>query len=191
LLFINLLFFWVKRILLEGISGFHNFFVIDGLKFGFFLFLFSELIFFFRIFWFYFDVILVARIDLGLYNVPLGLLKINPFGLPFLNSLLLLRRAVVLTWSHYVFLLRGFSLFSLFFTFFLGFLFFVIQCFEYIGSFYGFSDSVFGRIFFLSTGFHGFHVLLGLLFLFFNFLRKIFKRINFFHHLGFEFSILY
>jgi heme/copper-type cytochrome/quinol oxidase subunit 3 len=110
--------------LLEGLLGYQGFFVLDGLKFGFFLFLFSEFMFFFSIFWFFFDIILVTTLDIGFYSVPLGLEKINPFGLPFLNSLLLLSRAIVLTFSHYSFLSNNFSSLSLFFSIFLGFFFF-------------------------------------------------------------------
>jgi len=58
-------------------------------------------------------------------------------------------------------------------------------------SFFSFSDSVYGSAFFLSTGFHGFHVLIGGLFLFFNLLRLIFSDFSFSHHLGLEFAILY
>jgi hypothetical protein len=58
-------FLWSKDITFEGISGFHNFFVIDGFKFGVVLFVFREFMFFFGIFWTFFDAALVPVHDLG------------------------------------------------------------------------------------------------------------------------------
>lgn len=134
---------------------------------------------------------MVTRLDLGFFGAPIGVEKINPLGLPFFNSLLLLRSAVVLRFSHYNFLMNEFSLLSLFFCIFLGLIFLLIQVSEYKNSFFNFRDRVFGRIFFLTTGFHGIHVFIGVIFLFLNLVRKFLKVINFFHHSGFEFSILY
>lgn len=176
---------------MEAFIGYHSRFFLDCFKFGFFLFLFSELIFFFSFFWFFFDLVFVTSLDLGFVTVPIGLIKINPIGLPLFNSLLLLSRAVVLTFCHYFFLINCFSVLSLFFSIFLGFIFFLVQLSEYSNSFFAFSDRVYGRIFFLTTGFHGLHVLFGLSFLLFNLFRKFLKTFNFYHHMGFEFSILY
>lgn len=194
--FINffLIFFvfkWFFSVFIEALLGYHFFFILDGFKFGFFLFVFREIIFFFSFFWFFFDIILVTVIDLGFFSTPLGVIKINPLGLPFLNSLLLLSRAVILTFSHYSFLSSNFSIFSLFFSFFFGLIFFFIQLSEYFSSFFSFRDRVYGSLFFLLTGFHGLHVILGIFFLILNFFRKFEKSLTFFHHVGFEFSILY
>nr|ANI25102.1 cytochrome c oxidase subunit III [Globodera ellingtonae] len=190
-LFGFLLIIWGVSVLLEGLLGYQVFFIMDSLKFGFFLFLFSEFMLFFSFFWFFFDSVLVTPLDLGFWGVPLGLEKINPFGLPLLNSLLLLSSALVLTYSHYFFLSNGSSVLTLVLTVLLGFVFLVVQVFEYQNCGFGLSDSVYGSIFFLTTGFHGCHVLFGLLFLMAAGGRVHQKTINFAHHLGFEFSILY
>lgn len=84
----------------ESLIGYHNFLVIEGFKFGFLLFLFRELMFFFSIFWIFFDTSLVPVVDIGISWVPKGLKIINPFGLPLLNTFLLLRRAIILTETH-------------------------------------------------------------------------------------------
>lgn len=62
---------------------------------------------------------------------------------------------------------------------------------EYTDSSFSFRDGVFGRIFYISTGFHGLHVFFGGLFLFFNFFRLFLNHFNFNHHLGLEFGIIY
>lgn len=182
---------WFKDISFEGLRGFHNFFVIDGFKIGFAFFIFSEVIFFFRFFWVFFDSSLSPVLDLGDYWPPFGLVLINPFGVPFLNSLVLLSRAITLTWSHHRFL-YGFSYFKgLIFTIILGVFFLYIQYVEYNSSFFSFSDGVFGSLFFSLTGFHGLHVLLGVIFLFFNWIRLRNNHLVINHHLSFEFSIIY
>jgi heme/copper-type cytochrome/quinol oxidase subunit 3 len=108
-----------------------------------------------------------------------------------LNSLILLRSAVTLTWSHYNFLLRKETKVSFLITLFLGLVFLIVQLSEYRISGFSIRDSVYGSIFFMITGFHGAHVFLGLLFLNLNYLRlkKGYFRVN--HHLSFEFSIIY
>ena len=82
-----LVFFWFKDIILEGLGGFHNFYVQDGFKYGIILFIFREFIFFLSIFWVFFDTSINPSLDIGSFWPPYGLLVINCFGIPFLNNL--------------------------------------------------------------------------------------------------------
>jgi len=197
LLLINILFcffcllIWIKNVFVESLLGNHSFYIQDGFKICFYYFLFSELILFFRLFWFYFDASLVPLEEVGEIWLPKGLFIVNPFRLPFFNSLILLRRAISLTWVHYGFLYILKKNIFFFITLLLGLLFLLIQLFEYKTIRFSFSDSVFGNLFYLITGFHGFHVFLGLIFLLINFFLLTRNLLTLNHHLSFEFSIIY
>lgn len=197
LLIINIIIFffrlitWIINVYIERLIGNHSFYVQDGFKISLYYFLFSEFIFFFRLFWYYFDSSLVPLEELGGFWLPKGLFIVRPFSVPFLNSLILLRRAIRLTWVHYGFLNLNKKKYSYLLTLLLGLFFLLFQFFEYSLLDFRFSDRVYGRIFFFITGFHGLHVLLGLLFLLINYF--IFIKNNFVvnHHLSLEFSIIY
>ena len=180
----------IKNFILEALSGFHNFFVEDCLKYGFILFIFREFIFFFSVFWFFFDSSLVPGVLIFERWIPYGINFINPFGAPFLNTCILLRRGVRVTFSHYS-LLTNKDRKRLLITIFLAIYFLFIQYNEYKNLIFTISDRVLGRIFFLSTGFHGIHVLFGIIFLFINYYRLKKNHFSYLHHLGLEFAIIY
>jgi cytochrome c oxidase subunit 3 len=186
-----LIFLWFKDIISEGLCGYHNFYVQDGLKFSMILFIFREFIFFFCVFWLFFDSSITPTSDVGEVWSPTGLFLINPLGVPFLNTCILLRRGFRVTWCHYSLLSNKERTFSLILTVSLAFYFLIIQWIEYSEASFCMGESVFGSIFFFSTGFHGAHVIFGMRFLLYNLRRLRFMQFNINHHLGLEFSILY
>jgi len=190
-IFVYFVLLWSKRVIGEGISGSHNAFMVDCFKFGFALFIFREVIFFFGVFWAFFDGVLSPPCEIGDGWPPLGVIPINPYGIPLFNTIILLSRGVRVTWAHHCLIRGKRASFGLVITVFLAFIFEVIQGVEYFQTSFSIRDGVFGRVFFLSTGFHGIHVFLGLVFLFFNTLRLLMGHFSGTHHLGLEFSILY
>nr|YP_004857905.1 cytochrome c oxidase subunit III [Dracunculus medinensis]AEO27233.1 cytochrome c oxidase subunit III [Dracunculus medinensis] len=182
---------WCKDIFMEGLSGYHNFFVMNGFKYGMVFFIFSEFMFFFGVFWVFFDSSLVPNSELGMSWCPLGIGLINPLGVPLLNTLILLSSAVTVTWCHNSMLCNYNSFYGLFFTCVLALFFLVFQMLEYDESGFSMSDGIYGSIFYLSTGFHGMHVFFGMIFLFVNLFRLYMDHFNSDHHLGLEFSIVY
>lgn len=89
--------FWTSTVVLEGLAGNHTFQLIASFKFTFLLFIFSEVIVFFRVFWAFFDSSLSPREELGEVWVPIGVTPIRPFSIPLFNTVVLLSRGVTLT----------------------------------------------------------------------------------------------
>jgi len=121
------------------------------------------------------------------------LVVLNPFEVPLLNTCLLLTSGASLTWCHHSILFgnKYDAVISLFFTIFLGVIFTLWQLFEYQTAPFSISDSVYGSIFYLTTGFHGFHVLVGTLFLIVCFYRLYFDHFTKEQHFGFEAAAWY
>ena len=116
------------------------------------------------------------------------MLAFSPFGVPLLNTVVLLSSGVRVTWAHHSLMCGNHSQtkLSLILTVFLGAYFTVLQGAEYLEASFTFADSVYGSTFFLATGFHGLHVLIGT-----AFLGVCLKRLQSFnfrhrHHFGFE-----
>ena len=156
---------------LEGLIGGHSFPLIERFKFSFLLFVFREFIFFFRIFWSFFDSALSPNEELGEMWTPIGIMPVNPWGIPLFNTVVLLRRGVTLTWAHHNLLAGKNTSAGLIATIVLATIFEVAQYVEFKEAPFSMSDGVFGSIFFFGTGFHGLHVIFGHLFLSYNLVR--------------------
>ena len=186
-----LMYVWFKDVVAEAQCGYHNFYVIDGLKFGIALFIFREVMFFFAFFWAFFDAALVPNHELGFQWGPVGITPINPFDIPLLNTAILLRSGVRATWAHHNLLNNKDALMPILFTIFLGVYFTSLQAFEYAVATFTISDRIFGTTFFVATGFHGLHVLIGTIFLIVSTIRLWMYHFNFLHHVGLEICLWY
>lgn len=186
--------FWFKDVVIEStFQGFHTLAVQKGLTLGFGLFIISEIFFFLAIFWTYFHSSLSPTIELGAEWPPMGVSSVNPLELPLLNTMLLLSSGVTITVAHHC-LIKSYrygTLIGLYLTIVLAFLFTLFQAMEYVSSSFNFSDGIFGSSFYFGTGFHGFHVIVGTLFIIVGLWRIYRYHLSENHHLGFESSILY
>lgn len=176
--FLVVLFSWFCSVVLESIKD-HTKLVSNGLRFGFILFILSEILFFFAFFWGYFHYSLTSTLYLGYSWPPSGTQEIDIYGLPLINTLLLLSSGVTITIAHHLILVTQVSKYNvyqfnqyLFLTIIFGIAFLVCQGIEYIyGLNFRWDDNIFGSCFFILTGFHGFHVTVGTIFLLFCFVR--------------------
>jgi len=175
------------------ILGLHTLRVQSGLRLGMFLFIVSEVFFFVSFFWAYLHCSLSPNIELGSLWPPAGLSSLDAFSIPLLNTFVLLTSGATVTWSHSS-LQSGLisSCFSsLCFTILLGVCFSLLQGYEYRYCSFCISDSAYGSCFYLSTGFHGLHVLIGTLFLFISLVRVFLLHYTPIRHIGFEFACWY
>nr|AZL93129.1 cytochrome c oxidase subunit 3 [Brachymeria sp. ZJUH_2016006] len=194
MLLLLVMYLWWRDIVRESLyQGFHSSKVVMGLKLGMLLFIISEIFFFISIFWCYFHMMLSPSIELGINWPPMNIKLFNPYSIPLLNTLILLSSGVTLTYCHYLMInmknLKSF--FMLLITVILGLIFTLFQLYEYYWAPFSMSDSVFGSIFFMSTGFHGLHVLIGTIFLTVNLFRIFYNNFSSIHHFGFEAAAWY
>nr|YP_010729363.1 cytochrome c oxidase subunit III [Ophioleila elegans]WED07068.1 cytochrome c oxidase subunit 3 [Ophioleila elegans] len=173
--------------------GLHTTHVVRGIKIGFSLFIISEIMFFFSFFWAFFHSALAPTPEIGMIWPPTNINPIHPWGVPLLNTALLLSSGISLTWSHHS-LRNGKgneALNSLLITILLGIWFTSLQAYEYWEAPFSIADSVYGSTFFVATGFHGFHVIVGTSFLAVCLLRLSQAHFSNTHHVGFECAIWY
>nr|ASS30669.1 cytochrome c oxidase subunit 3 [Gastroptychus rogeri] len=185
---------WWRDVTREGAyQGCHTQIVVKGLQWGMILFIVSEILFFFSFFWAYFHSSLSPSMDIGMLWPPKGITPFNPFGIPLLNTIILLSSGVTVTWAHHSILenyhMKAFQ--SLLITVLLGLYFTILQAFEYLEAPFAISDSIFGSSFFVATGFHGLHVMIGTIFLLICLLRLFNFHFSSKHHFGFEAAIWY
>nr|APF47526.1 cytochrome c oxidase subunit III [Diolcogaster sp. SNS-2016] len=193
LIMLNLFQWWRDIIRESTYQGNHTIKVMKGMKNGMILFIISEIMFFLSLFWTYFHMYLSPSIEIGSNWFPLNLIIFNPYNIPLLNTMILLSSGMTITFCHYSILESKFlkSLLSMLSTIILGMIFSYFQYKEYNESFFSINDSVFGSIFFMLTGFHGMHVLIGTMFNFIIFIRLLNKHFSMYHLFGFEASSWY
>ena len=193
LLILLIIWIWWSDVVIESSLGFHNEYSIAILTYSMILFILSEIFFFVRFFWTFFHLISSPDIFIGRIWPYKGINRVSFYEIPLLNSILLLRRGCSITWRHYIILQskKYNMIFRLKITIMLGIIFILCQIFEYKNSYFSFSDGSFGSIFYITTGFHGLHVRIGLVFLFISLMRSQKIQFSSNHFLGFEFSIWY
>jgi len=179
---------WWRDVIREAtFEGMHTEVVQKGLKLGVILFILSEVMFFFGFFWSYFHFSMDPSIALGAIWPPYGIESFDPYSIPLINTFILLLSGATVTVSHYYIILRDAIMASwwLSATIVCAILFLAMQGYEYFVAPFDISDGVYGSIFFMATGFHGFHVLIGTIFLSVCFIRM--ERFHFRknHHIGF------
>lgn len=194
-LFISIIaFMWWRDIVREStFQGLHTLVVQRGIKYGMLLFILSEVCFFFSFFWAFFHSSLGPDIQIGAVWPPVGIQVIDPFAVPLLNTAVLLTSGATVTWSHHAMIAgdRKNTLLALFLTIVLAVVFTALQAMEYYESSFSIADSVYGSVFFLLTGFHGLHVIIGTLFLTVSLIRCYRHHFTKNHHIGFEAAIWY
>lgn len=175
------------------VQGNHTTLVSNGLKTGMVLFILSEVLFFTSFFWAFFHRRISPTLELGQTWPPYQINSFNPIRVPLLNTILLLSSGVTVTWAHHEMLKRNLekSRLSLILTVILGAVFTSFQAFEYIEAPFCIADSCFGSTFFIATGFHGIHVLIGSVFLIVSFFRLKNLAFSKNHIVGFECAAWY
>ncbi|MDC0987174.1 cytochrome c oxidase subunit 3 [Alphaproteobacteria bacterium] len=190
--------FWWRDVIREGEhDGYHKPVVQLGLRYGMALFICSEVMFFVAFFWAFFDASLFPKefpVDVaGGVWPPEGTKTFDAFGLPLMNTVILLLSGVTVTWAHHALregnrkgLVQGLGV-----TIVLGILFTCLQAYEYSHAGFPFAGEIYGSTFYMATGFHGFHVIVGTIFLTVCFFRARAGHFKPEHHFGFEAAAWY
>ncbi len=192
---------WWRDVVREAQQGDHTRIVQLHHRYGMLLFIASEVMFFVAWFWAYFDAAWFpaaaeqfARVEAtGGVWPPASITPFDPWHLPLLNTLVLLTSGTTLTWAHHALIhgdrqgmIRG-----LWVTIILGLLFSCLQALEYSHAAFGFSGNIYSAAFYMATGFHGFHVIVGTLFLAVCLGRAYKGHFTPQQHLGFEAAAWY
>ncbi len=192
---------WWRDVIRESIAGDHTPVVSLHLRYGMILFIASEVMFFVAWFWAYFDagffpgpVEQPMRTELlGGVWPPQGIETFDPWHLPLMNTVILLTSGTTVTWAHHAMIhddregvKQGLAL-----TIALGILFSAVQIYEYSHASFDFSGHIYGATFYMATGFHGFHVFVGTVFLAVCLFRVLQGQMNAKKHFGFEAAAWY
>ena len=185
---------WWRDVIVEGtFLGHHTEQVKKGLIIGIALFIASEFMAFVSIFWAYFHSSLTPTVEIGGVWPPVGIITLDPFAIPLLNTILLLSSGAFITYAHHA-LIKGnrrAAILGTILTIIFAILFTALQGYEYKEAGFSIADSVFGSAFFCSTGLHGAHVIVGTLFISVQFFRLLTHHHTKSHHCGMEGAIAY
>jgi heme/copper-type cytochrome/quinol oxidase subunit 3 len=185
---------WFRDVIREGTyEGQHTAVVQLGLRFGRMLFMLSEVRFFLAFFWAFFWAALAPTPEMGSVWPPKGMEVLDAWGMPFLNTAILLTSGASVTWAHHARVAgrRDEALRALFVTVGLAVIFTALQGYEYVHASFTMADSVYGSTFYRATGFHGFHVRMGTAFLTVCLVRLRNYHFTREHHFGFEAAAWY
>lgn len=157
------------------------------------MFIVSEIFFFVSFFWAFFHRRLAPNVEVGSLWPPFGIVAFNPFQVPLLNTIILISSGVRVTWAHHALIAGNYTQTTqgLTITVILGIYFTMLQGLEYFEARFTFADSVYGSTFFIATGFHGLHVIVGTLFLMVTLFRHLKFEFRASHHFGFEAAAWY
>nr|YP_010363491.1 cytochrome c oxidase subunit III [Atkinsoniella thalia]UNZ12592.1 cytochrome c oxidase subunit III [Atkinsoniella thalia] len=185
---------WWRDVVREStFQGLHTKKVVVSMKLGMILFIISEVLFFSSFFWAFFHSSLAPTMEIGLNWPPVGIKTFDPMNIPMLNTMILLSSGITMTWAHNAIINKNHTqmIQSTMLTIYLGIYFSILQLYEYIESPFCISDSIYGSTFFMSTGFHGIHVMIGTIFIIVSLLRMLNLHFSSDHHVGFEASAWY
>jgi len=188
------MFTWWRDIVREGtFEGQHTSIVQRGLRMGMILFIVSEVMFFFAFFWAFFWSARSPTVEIGSVWPPKGIAVLNAWEVPFLNTVILLSSGASVTWAHHAIVAgsRDQAVRAMLVTVGLAVAFTALQVFEYVNAGFTISDSVYGSTFYMATGFHGFHVFIGTVFLTVCLYRLVQNQFTRTHHFGFEAAAWY
>ena len=140
------------------------------------------------VFFSFFHSSLSPNVEIGSTWAPFGVKVFNPFQIPLPDTVILISFGISVTWAHHTLIIGNYSQtkIGLIITVVLGFYFSILQILEYFEARFTFADSIYGSTFFIATGFHGLHVIIGTLFLIVTLIRHIKYEFSKNHHFGFE-----
>lgn len=186
--------FWWRDVIREAVvEKAHSPVTKVGFRYGMSLFIASEVMFFVAFFWAFFDASLFPSVAIGGIWPPANVVPIPAFDLPFLMTMILLLSGCTVTWAHHA-IIEGRqedAVNALAYTVGLGLLFTGFQVYEYVHASFPFAGSIYSSAFYMATGFHGFHVLVGTIFLIVCYFRAKKGHFTAESHFGFEAAAWY
>jgi len=194
------MFAWWSDVIDEAHIGDHTPVVTIGLRYGVIMFIMSEVMFFAAWFWSFFKHAIYPMDPGGAFPLvegvwpPAGIETFDPWHLPLINTLILLCSGCFATWAHHALAHennRQHLIWGLWGAIILGVIFTGTQAYEYGHAAFSFRENIYGANFFMATGFHGFHVVVGTLFLAICLLRTYRGHFTQERHIGFEAAAWY